>query len=270
MAVDLGALYPATYDVRDAAGTLTTPSTITLTVTLPDQTTATPAVGAPSPAGHYEVDYQTIQSGRHVVRWVTTGPVTASSDVFDVRPPDPGFIVSLGDVKAHLNKTQSAYVDDGELRRFIEATTAVVVSKVGAGPATTHTTIMYEPRMRFALPHYPVLSLTSTSSLYASGPVDPVASLDFDPESGTVWRSDARSMYGYQRIVYKAARAVTPANHTSAALIIIAHLWATQLGQSSSPRVGGSEEVTFLGGFGFSVPNRALELLEFDAQPGFA
>lgn len=270
MAADLGALYPATYDVRDAAGTLVTPTTIVLTVTLPDQTSVTPTVPAPSPAGHYEVDYQTVQAGRHVVRWATTGPVTAGTDVFDVRPADPGFGVSLADVKAHLNKSSASTVDDAELRRYAEAATAVVVSRVGAGPAVTHTTVLHEPKNRVALPHYPVLSLTSTSPLYVSGATDTVTDLDFDPQTGLVWRSDARSMYGYQRITYKAGRTVAPANHVLAALMIVQHLWESQRGQSGSPRAGGGEETTFLDGFGFSVPNRALELLEADVQGGFA
>src|SRR5206468_2941706 len=99
--------------------------TVVLTVTLPDGTTVSPAVtNPPAETGRYRCDYPTVQAGRHLVRWTSTTPTSAYTDMFDVRPTAPPLIVSLADMKQHLGKSDPG--DDEELREFIEAATAVI------------------------------------------------------------------------------------------------------------------------------------------------
>ena len=61
--------------------------------------------------------------------------------------------------------------------------------------------------------------------------------------------------------------AVQPA-FSSAARIILAHLWESQRGPASLPGLGGGDLVT-MPGFGFAIPNMAAELLDgsFNGMP---
>lgn len=61
-----------------SAGTLTDPTTVTLTITLPDASTSSPAVTKDS-TGKYHYDYTVVQTGRHVYRFQGTGAVIAST-----------------------------------------------------------------------------------------------------------------------------------------------------------------------------------------------
>jgi hypothetical protein len=83
---------------------------------------------------HLHVYYvTTTQAGRYTGRWLFTmgtGKTTTYPEMFDVRPPDPGLIMSLTDAKSHLNITST--VDDDELRAHLESITRVIEDKVGA------------------------------------------------------------------------------------------------------------------------------------------
>ena len=123
MAFDFGDLVPLTVQITDAAGAPANPGGITLTITLPDGTTVT-LTPTQTGTGLFQVDYAPTMAGRHPYRWVATGAnASAYSGVFDVRPADPGYIVSLADAKAHLNKTTGNSPDDEELRGFVEYAT---------------------------------------------------------------------------------------------------------------------------------------------------
>jgi hypothetical protein len=101
--VDLGDVVPLTVQIRDANGVLANATAVTLTITLPDGTTISPAPANPS-VGLYQVDYVTVMEGRHIVRWVATGNnASAYTDSFDVRPVNPPLILSLSAAKAAIN-----------------------------------------------------------------------------------------------------------------------------------------------------------------------
>ncbi|MCZ0996356.1 hypothetical protein O1L44_29875 [Streptomyces noursei] len=92
MPYDLGATARLSAECRDAGGTLTNATTVTLTITLPDGTAVTPAVtNPPATAGQYSADYTAVQAGRHSLRWVFTGAglAHAYADVLDVREATP-------------------------------------------------------------------------------------------------------------------------------------------------------------------------------------
>jgi len=79
-------MYPIAFDVLDATGALAHAATATLTVTLPDATTATPAITDAAVPGQYRLSYQTTIPGRYTAHAVTTGPVTSWDDEWDVEP----------------------------------------------------------------------------------------------------------------------------------------------------------------------------------------
>lgn len=262
MPFDLGDTVRLTASSRDADGTLTTAATAVLTVTLPDGTTVTPSVPAPVPAGAYTVDYVTTQAGRHSVRWVFTTPANAYTDSFDVREAAPPAILSLADAKKHLNKTSTT--DDDEIRGWVESVTAGIEGL--CGPVTVRTvTERHEGRRvpMICLRHTPVLSLTSVVAVLDGGTSYTVADLDLDAATGVVQRKDGGTLTGPLRVTYSAGRRIVPANITSAAKIILQHLWQTQQGPGRPQLGGGDYSVTEpVPGFGYAIPNRALQLLE--------
>lgn len=125
---DLGDVVPLTVDIRDANGVLAAAGAVTLTITLPDDTTVTPSVVTPS-IGRYQFDYVAPQAGRYVVRWLATG-VNASAhvDTFEVLPPPPSppWPPLLEDLKADLNISASDTRDDANLATDLAAARAVV------------------------------------------------------------------------------------------------------------------------------------------------
>lgn len=270
MSFDLGAVVPLGTTVRDASGTLANAGAMALTITLPDNTAVTVSPVAPTSTGTYTHDYTTIQAGRHVVRWVATGVnAGAYTDSFDVREAAPPGIVSLADAKAHLNIASASTTHDEELRGWIEAVTHGVEQYAGICARATivedHDVQPSGVRL-LALRRTPVISLTSATAILTGGTSYTVADLDVDTRMGIVRRLDGNRLYGPLRITYVAGRSVIPANITAAAKIILQHLWRTQYGASrAGSAIGGGEDFLVteqVPGFGYAIPNRALQLLE--------
>lgn len=277
MAYDLGDPVPLSFEVLSAAGVRTNATAVTLTITLPDGTTASPSVtNPPATTGLYRHDYAPTQSGRHLVRWVATGPAAAYTDAFDVRPAAPALIVSLADVKRQLNKSSDDTVDDDELREYVEATTAIVEEV--RGEAVVRRAVVEDIELRCGttavlLGKRPIISLTSVATVDA---VTTWAVADLHvSKHGIVTVQSGPAFYGLVRFTYVAGYAVIPANFSLAAKIIIAHLWETQQPALARERWGapgpfgarGGEAGEFAtsAGLGYAVPNRALELL---GKPG--
>jgi hypothetical protein len=261
--------------IRDmATQALVDPTALTLTWALALPGSTATVKHWPSPAeivrdslGTFHFDVPAgLTAGRYRYWWQPTGTGAGQIvDVFDVEDPTETYpIVSLDDAKTDIGKTST--VNDAGLRTIIASTTAVVEQRVGPVMPRSFVDIITHPAPRICLHHTPVISLTSLAAIYTGGQVDPLTALDFDPVTGVVWRPDRWRISGGQRITYVAGRLVVPAHFTEAALIIIGHLWETQYGGPTSPaRILGAEEVTVLPGWGFGVPNRALELLAPDA-----
>ncbi|MFD9306134.1 hypothetical protein ACFWCB_26355 [Streptomyces sp. NPDC060048] len=274
MPFDLGDTVRLEAACRDAAGTLTTATTAVVTLTLPDGTTATPAVGPAVGTGEYRVDYETAQAGRHGVRWSFTGPASAYTDSFDVREAEPLLILSLADGRRHLRYAPGDTADDEQIREWLETITIGVEALAGVCCRRTITeahTLPADGAEAVVLRRTPVLSLTSLVAIRSGGTVYLPAELDVDGPTGVIRRLDGGRLYGPLRAVYVAGRAVIPANLASAARIILQHLWRTQYGASRGlSGMGGGEDYLVtepIPGFGYAIPNRALQLLEPDRLP---
>jgi hypothetical protein len=163
MAYDLGDVVPLSVDILDEAGAPTVAATVTLTITLPDDTTVGPTVTT-SATGRYEADYTAAQAGRHVAVWTSTGPAASYEDVFDVAERPAPALCSLADFKAHLNKTDTA--DDEELRLHLAAATAAVERHRGEVVAKRAFTdrLAGSCGQRLLLTHHPVLTVTAIAS----------------------------------------------------------------------------------------------------------
>jgi hypothetical protein len=262
-------VYQVAVDVADASGAPADPASATLTITLPDGTTVSPAVPAPTATGRVRVDYVTAQAGRHVWRLVTSGPTTAYADVFDVQPAIPVGIVSLADARAQLNMGATETGDDDELRGFIGAATGAVERALGRRVVRRSFTDRFEvggATAELLLRNVPVLSLTSAVS--ADGATTwSTANLRVDGETGLVTVVSGAALTGTVDVTYQAGDTVIREDYRLAALIIVQHLWETQRG-TMGVQLGGDSE-PYVAGRGFAIPRRALELLDTQL-PGVA
>lgn len=269
MAYDLADVVPLTVTVRDAAGAPADGGSVVLTIERPDGTTVTPSV-THSATGVYQVDYPPTMAGRHVAMWACTGlNASGYTDVFDVRPASPAYIVSLADAKAQLNKTGTT--DDEELRGVVEAATGVVerhldmvvvrrtvVERRDLG----NPTIWGSPGVlqRIALTTRPILSITSVTSADGATSWSPANMRVTD--SGVVEVLAGSTVWGPVDFTVMAGLQLIPANYTKAAEIIIQHLWDTQRGSKGGAHPAGLETPgAGFTSFGYAIPNRALELL---------
>ena len=271
MSYDLGAVVPLGTTVRDSSGALANAGNMALTITLPDQTTVSVPAVAPTSTGTYAYDYPSVQAGRHTVRWVATG-VNAGAfvDVFDVREAAPPMLFSLASAKDKLDIPATSTGDDEELREFIEATTAAVEFFVGPVARRTVQQVVQGDREAWVLHTTPVLAVTAITPLQSWQQAIDVSALDVDTHTGILRRTDWLWFYsGDYRVTYSAGRAIVPANVSLAAKLILQHLWRTKYGAargvSSSDDFLATEQVP---GFGYAIPNRALQLLQADRDPG--
>lgn len=274
MPYDLGSTVRLTAECESPDGTLTTAATATVTITLPDDTTATPTATEPVPdTGMYRADYVTSVPGRHTVRWVFTGPADAYTDSFDVRPLAPPTILSLADAKKHLKLPPGRHSKDDEIRGWTESITRGIEGL--CGPVIVRTVQERHEVSRAStvcLLHVPALELVDVTPVLTAGTSYAVADLDLDPATGVVRRLDGGTLTGPLRFVYRAGRPIVPANITSAVRIILQHLWRTTQGPSRpQPGTGDFDVSEPIPGFGYAIPNRALQLLEPDRlEPGVA
>lgn len=270
MPYDLGATVRLNAECQDPGGALTTADTVSVTVTLPDGTTATPAATETAPdTGSYQADYVTTLPGRHAVRWVFTGPADAWTDTFDVRPVAPPTILSLADAKKHLKLKPGRSDRDDEIRGWTESITRGIEGLCGPVVVRTIEERHDVGRARtIVLNHVPALELVSVSPILAGGVAYDVAGLDLDPDTGLVQRLDGGSLTGPLRVAYTAGRPIVPASITAAVRIILQHLWRTTQGPSRpQPGTGDFDVSEPISGFGYAIPNRALQLLEPDRLP---
>jgi len=276
---DLGDTLPFRADLYDKppgdGGTLVNATTATLTIILPDLTTLTPAptiTNPPAVTGKYLYDYVTAPtpggagSGRYQGRWLftmATGKTSSYPEEFTVREPDPGYLLSLGSVKEHLNIPQTTTTYDEELRDWSEGATRLVEHRCGSIVQRTYTERHNDgPSLWLRRP--PVVSVTSVGPWLGSGVTFATADLKVDPDSGRLQRLDGAAFVGGPwAVVYVAGRVVVPQNLQLAGKIIIKHLWETQRGAGGLP-LQSMDQVTMLPGFAFAVPNRALELMAPD------
>ena len=210
--------------------------------------------------------------GRHLVTWATTtGTAGAYTDILDVWPADPRFIISLDDAKNALNmvaNTTAAALDD--LRLYIAAATPIIEDIVG--PIVPGTFTQTDDGGKWAIPLFnKPTSIVSVTELGTA--LDPTAYFT-DYAAGIIYagrpQATRRFMPGYQAVVitYKAGAQIVPPNVRLAARELLRHWW--QLGKQghggNAANFGSSAEVFTPSGF--AVPRRVIELCGKANGPG--
>jgi uncharacterized phiE125 gp8 family phage protein len=162
---------------------------------------------------------------------VSEQPATAFADVFDVRPAVPAYLVSLADVKAHLN--MSVPVNDEELRAHIESATGVIEDITGE--VIVRRTVVEDlnigsGRTAATVSHTPVISLTSVARVDGTQTWD-VDDLAVSPE-GVVRVLSGGALRGRVRFTYVAGYEQVPARLTMAAKELVRSTWESQRGRT--------------------------------------
>ena len=268
MPYDIADSVPLAWDVKDATGTLVTASTVTLTITLPDGSTVSPAVPAPSPAGQYRVTYVPATAGLHAWRVVTTVPNTAYQDVFVVRAATSSALLSLADAKAHLNVTTTTH--DEELREYLEASTKVVESYVGPVVRRTYTRRVCGGSRQIPLPHTQVTAVTNVTVVSDGSSPITLSDLSINTAAGIVSLKSGGSFgYGDMDWTYTVGRSSVESNWTLAAKLILQTRWQQKLG--NLPSTQGDFPGYVVSGAGYLVPYAAVALMQPDqVSAGFA
>jgi hypothetical protein len=245
--------------------------TLTLTVQKPDASTQSYTTPTHDGVGKYHQDIPTADInliGHYQYKWVSTGTgAGVTPGEFDVYDPFEVSVLSLQDAKNMIDIPQTTTTFDAQIYQKV-ATIEANIEKMIGGPIITRTIANERVKVMsgyrsFAVRYRPLVAVTSIVDV-ASGAAQPLTDLDVDFVTGVIRRKLQLPFWSrgpYYLITYTAGlgTAVPPAV-AEAASVILQHLWETQRGMSSAPPWAGEQTVT-LPGWGFAVPNRAVELL---------
>nr|MDT0660861.1 hypothetical protein [Micromonospora sp. DSM 115978] len=275
MAYEVGAVVPLGVDVRNQAGTLVNADTVGLTIGLPSGT-STPAspTNPPSQTGQYGYDYTTTVPGRHTVRWLTTSPATAYTDVFHVYSPTSAAIVGLAETKRHLNMAAADQTHDEELRGFILSVSEVVEDIVGVVARRPIVETNSGGDRHIVLSRAPVIEVTEV--LVDGDEADP-GDYTVSPAGLLTHRSGWPPGHHNVQTTYVVGRAQVPPNILNGTMDLIRINWRPQEGGNYSPFDGGQGDDfgptelsnSFAGSLrlGFFVPNTVMQRLAPQQRP---
>ena len=258
------------YDKDPAyGGVLVNATSVALAITLPDGTSGgTPTVtNPPATTGKYVYDLTpSVQEGDHVGLWtftMATGRVVKYTEVIPVTSTSPRWILSLPAAKKHLNISLDDTTDDAEIVDWLAGITPMIEEMVGA--CVPRTVIDYAEGGSYVIRTSvtPVLSITSIGPYLTSGTSYTPALLKVDADGRIRRLTGLPFPVGPYEITYVAGRRPISANIVQASKLILAHLWETQRGPARLPLQGGVD-TTVIPGFGYAIPNRAVELLRPD------
>lgn len=278
-----GAVVPLSWTNTDTADSPQDAATVTLTITLPDGTTNNPTVTRTG-LGSYTATYTTTQPGHHVVLWHAADSTYpgAWADSFEVQPSQDGTIVSLAEAKDILGLSGTTD-QDAKLQGFNGSATNVVEYMCGPVVRQVITETLPSRGLETMLSKPPVIALVpwtqvppELAGLGITVPVPaspmirtrvygieyPANQLYVDPRRGVVTNTSGLPFY-YCAYVwqYLAGRPVIPHAIYDATRIILEHLYQVKRGGTAAQDVAAGESTTVLPGFGFAIPNRAIELL---------
>lgn len=275
---DLGDVVALGVTIKDANGNPANATNVVATITQPDGSTVLPTV-VNSATGLYDINFTPTQFGRYTIRWVATGAnASAYADDFTVRDYTKMGIVSLDEVKAHLNISTSAL--DEELRRFIDAGSDLAENYCGLilGRETIANELHNGNTDVIVLRNPRAISITS---VYENGTLLTASDYTLDPSgqrlfrvtSGTfnnpnyfgIWAPGVNAV----RVTYVAGFTNPPPSAKQGVLEIIRHLWQTQRGTNNVLTRNQTGD-DFLPTATFSLPRRAMELLDPISLPGIA
>lgn len=286
---------PLTFLLTDAGGNPADPASIqpVCTVTLPDQTTASPAV-THTGTGTFISTGPATQAGHYLVAWSCTDATSPGgfTDAYDIRALAETSLLSLADAKRALRIAASDTSEDDFVTEFCRSVTSIVEWWCGPVNVQPVTERLPAGGLTIQLSKPPVISLTAWTTIPAGlatagiavpnppspmfptrvfGVSYPLTQLYADPVLGTVTHTSGLPFYYGEYIwSYTAGRPVVPDCISSGFKAILRHIFGMERGGVSSGALGAGDETTTLTPMGYAVPNRALELMAAERPGGGA
>lgn len=270
--LDVGDPIPGLTLATTSGGVAADPTTLTLTLTLPDATTKVghcPAVGGDTltitraSVGSFSCTYVTTLPGRHTVRWVAVGNGTdrAHVDAVNVAASTAIPLISLADIREQCRSSSTS--GDEELRWYGLVASRMAEDHTQAWRRTSIAAVK-DGGVRFLRLRSPVISITSVTE---SGVAVTSTGYTLDAARGWLWRGDSTSVDWWESgqanvaVTYVAGQAdgIVPETVLQGVRLQVQHLWDSQRGGSGLPRQSGADFTTDPR-TGFSIPNRVLEL----------
>ncbi|ASN39001.1 hypothetical protein CGQ24_08220 [Arthrobacter sp. 7749] len=252
-AVDLGAEFLASWASRPPG------ATISIEVSRPDGTPGTATVDDAAGTARIVAD----MAGRWFIRWVATDSAAVFTDVFDVWPEDPRFLISLDDAAEGLNATRANPQYLADLRLYIAAATPVIEDIVGPVLSTGYTWQTSGGRSAVILPHgAATITVVEANEIPVTG---------YWTEHGVLYAGSRLAPgtfpAGTLTVAYNVGSTAVKPNIRLAARELVRH-WV-QIGKQAT---GGVRNTEFDGDVytpsGFAVPRRVIELCAPDEQIG--
>lgn len=281
--LDLGDFVVLAFSPKDTSGAAADVGAAVVTVTLPDGSTATPAV-VHGGVGVYTATYTTSQAGRHSVRWVGTGAnAQAYTDAFNVVPSAPSLIVGLAEARASIGLPVAAVAKDEVLRNKILSATPIIEDLVGPVIPRPLTESYDGGGSKIKLLYSPVLSVSSivesfgnyTRTLTAQpldGSTFDAYGYTLDARDGLLTRRVSGSVGAFAAgrrnvlVTYVAGRAVVGQNILDATCRLVRHFFQQEQ-QGSRPDMGSPDSTTMTTTpSGFAVPRAVVELCADDVR----
>jgi hypothetical protein len=252
---------PLRISIFDEDGAPADPTSITLTITLPDGTTVTPAPTHPE-TGVYLLDYLPTVVGLHSVAWVATG-VNATSpplDSFHVEAANLPPIVSLTEARRYIGKRAVGAATDGDVAAVALVATSLaelVTGKSWRRRVVTETLTPVNGRVWTTWPN--ILSVTSV----AGAAVDPV---NVVADAGVI-----RTGYGSPvEVVYVTGPpgGVVPPTIREGVLEMIRALWPARANGPGASRTAPDPDGAYIAGY--LIPYRVQQLWLLGEAGGIA
>ena len=247
--------------ITDANGDPANATAVVCTVTYPDGTDSDLAV-VNADTGVYQAAFTPTLAGRHLVNWVATGTnASAYTDIVDVAPSDPRFIISLADARDVLNLAATNTTHDEELRGYLAAATVVIEAIDRPILRQTRTWTVNGGRHAITLPYVPIASVESVT---VNGTVWDASTYAVDETAGIVYADNTTFPAGLRNveIEYVAGEQVIPPNVILAAKELVRHWWQRSQ-QSPRPAFGGGitdTDAVYVANY--TVPNFVIGLLQ--------
>lgn len=259
--LDLGALATVRWPTAPDTGPYA------LAVKRPDGTTLDPAPTVTGYKDTTQAQFTPAMAGRYLLSWTADG-AGAYTDVLDVWPADPQFLIPLDEVLAGLRLPANADPAKAQdLRLYVAAATRVIEDITGPMLAATKTFTTWGGGSTVILPHLPnqILGITADSA--------PVVDYVPDLVSGIIYSGTRTAVTSFPAgelvITYRIGNAEIPPNVRLAARELVRFWWqgGMQGAGGGGVRSSGPEGDAFTPS-GYAVPRRVIELCAPHQQVG--
>jgi hypothetical protein len=267
---DLGAPVKAVWAGAPAGGSYT------VAITRPDGSAFTPPAITTGPPP--SVTFTPNMAGRWLVAWASSGAgfVSAYTDIVNVWPIDPRFIISLDDARAGLSMPADKVSQDtlDDLRLYIAAATPVIEDICGT--VVTKTVVQTVDGNKWGVPLWEKpMSIISVTE--GGNPGTAVPDYVVDYSAGIIYAgrvfAPRRFQPGFASVVitYTSGNNVIPDNIRLGTRELVRHWY--QIGKQGMRSMNGAMPITADAWTpsGFAVPRRVIELCTpSDRVGGFA